>query len=484
MKKIITFLFLSFLFQSFSFCQITEELESTTDSLKIEEPEEEKIFKVVKEIRRFPGCEGQRLSQDELTKCSEQKMIKFIYSWIKYPAKARENGTEGNVEVQFEVLRDGSVGNIKILKDIGNGCGEEVSRIIELMNQMPLKWTPCPSRGKCDTLKLTIPVQFDLLSFEEYKMEYKGLFKRKKTEDLKNTIRVSSLSQAALKKIKELKNMPRFPGCEGQGKNIFELKECSKNEMLKFIYSNIKYPLKARENVTGGRVDVEFYVLPDGSISNITILKNIGNGCGNEVVRIIELMKQKKWIPGRSSTMPPVKVKFIIPVVFDLRIENVSYKGFRKKNKLDESYSLEYPIIVIAPYPKTIVKEKIFTVVDLPRFPGCEGQGKSKQELKECSDAEMLKFIYSNIKYPAKAKENNTQGRVILKFMVDHGGTVKNVETLRDIGDGCGEEAKRVILSMNNMSQKWIAGKARGPVVKAYFTIPVSFRLPSPPPKK
>ncbi|MFT6321531.1 MAG: TonB family protein [Granulosicoccus sp.] len=124
-------------------------------------------------------------------------------------------------------------------------------------------------------------------------------------------------------------------------------------------------------------------------------------------------------------------------------------------------------------------EEKIFKVVeDMPRFPGCEGKGKSKKELKECSEAEMQKFIYSKIKYPARAKENNTQGKVIIKFMVDnYTGTVRNIEILKDIGDGCGEEAKRVILLMNEMGQKWIPGRSRGPNVKAYFTLPVSFKL-------
>lgn len=130
-------------------------------------------------------------------------------------------------------------------------------------------------------------------------------------------------------------------------------------------------------------------------------------------------------------------------------------------------------------------EEKIFKVVkDLPRFPGCEGRGKSKKELKECSEAEMLKFIYSNIKYPKKAREEGTAGKVIAQFMVDHTGTVRNIEIIKDIGNGCGEEVKRVILLMNNMGQKWISGRSRGPIVKAYFTIPITFKLQSYPPKK
>ena len=123
-------------------------------------------------------------------------------------------------------------------------------------------------------------------------------------------------------------------------------------------------------------------------------------------------------------------------------------------------------------------EEKIFKVVeDMPRFPGCEGQGKSKKELKECSDAEMLKFIYSNIKYPAVARENGIEGRAILKFMVDQQGNVSKVQVLRDPGGGTGKEAERVVKMMNGMGQKWVPGKQRGKPVKVWFTLPVSFKL-------
>lgn len=156
------------------------------------------------------------------------------------------------------------------------------------------------------------------------------------------------------------------------------------------------------------------------------------------------------------------------------------FHGFvfsQTQEELDLEMEEEINEIRIKVDPK---EEKIFKVVkDLPRFPGCEGQGKSKKELKECSETEMLKFIYSNIKYPKKAREEGTEGKVIVQFIVDHTGTVRNIKILKDIGNGCGEEVKRVILLMNNMGQKWIPGRSRGPIVKAYFTIPITFKLQS-----
>ncbi|MFT6321529.1 MAG: protein TonB [Granulosicoccus sp.] len=325
MKKIIAFLFLSILFQNFTFCQKTEELESTTDSLKLEKPTEEKIFKVVKNVYRFPGCEGQGLSKEELKKCSDQEMMKFIYSWIKYPAKARENGTEGNVEVQFTVLCDGSVRDIKILKDIGNGCGEEVARIIELMNHMGQKWTGCKSRGKPYKLKIKIAVQFELKS-EDEPSKFSEDYKLDESYALEYPIEVIAYPPKTEepeeeKNFKVINDLPRFPGCEGRGKSKKELKECSDNEMLKFIYSNLKYPGKARAEKTEGRVIAQFTVFRDGSVGNVKILRDIGNGCGEEAKRVILLMNDmpQKWIPGRSRGKPFTPVDFTLPVSFKLQ---------------------------------------------------------------------------------------------------------------------------------------------------------------------
>lgn len=73
-------------------------------------------------------------------------------------------------------------------------------------------------------------------------------------------------------------------------------------ERLKFMISELKYPALARENAIQGMVVVKFVVEKDGSITNIQIVRDIGGGCGNEVVRIIGLMP--KWKPGKKNGLP------------------------------------------------------------------------------------------------------------------------------------------------------------------------------------
>lgn len=106
------------------------------------------------------------------------------------------------------------------------------------------------------------------------------------------------------------------------------------------------------------------------------------------------------------------------------------------------------------------IEEEIFTVVETqPQFPGGEDS--------------LYNFIYSNLRYPQVAKDNAIEGRVFLTFVVEKDGSITNVKIKRDIGGGCGHEAKRVV----EMMPKWIPGKQNGKPVKVQFNLPIIFKL-------
>ena len=89
----------------------------------------------------------------------------------------------------------------------------------------------------------------------------------------------------------------------------------------------------------------------------------------------------------------------------------------------------------------------------------------------------MLEYLYKNIKYPLAAKERGIQGRVVVTFVVEKDGSISDVKVVRDIGAGCGEEAIRVVNSMDELAGKWIPGKMNGNAARVQFNLPVSFRL-------
>ncbi len=84
------------------------------------------------------------------------------------------------------------------------------------------------------------------------------------------------------------------------------------------------------------------------------------------------------------------------------------------------------------------------------------------------------KFIHAELKYPALAIENKTEGRVYLQFIVEKDGTPSEVEIVRPIGDGCDEEAVRLLKS----APKWKAGLQNGVAVKVKMLCPIYFKLP------
>ena len=100
----------------------------------------EKIYTVVEEMPRFPGCEVGIMTTEERYECAEKSMLNFIYSTIVYPDSARAHGTEGRVVLQFVVTKNGRVADPTILKDIGDGCGEEALRVLKLMQENNIIW--------------------------------------------------------------------------------------------------------------------------------------------------------------------------------------------------------------------------------------------------------------------------------------------------------------------------------------------------------
>jgi protein TonB len=89
---------------------------------------------------------------------SEEGYMGYILKHIVYPDEARRALIEGLVSVEFIVEKDGSLSNIKILRDIGGGCGEELIRVLK---GMP-KWKPAMQRGKAVRNQFGKNVRFGL----------------------------------------------------------------------------------------------------------------------------------------------------------------------------------------------------------------------------------------------------------------------------------------------------------------------------------
>jgi protein TonB len=101
-----------------------------------------------------------------------------------------------------------------------------------------------------------------------------------------------------------------------------------------------------------------------------------------------------------------------------------------------------------------------FVVVEeMPMFPGGE--------------AELLKFIADHTQYPEIAKENNIQGKVIVRFCVTSKGGVSQVSVLKGVDPELDKEAMRVVTTLPTFKP----GKQGGKPVPVWYMVPIAFTL-------
>ena len=106
------------------------------------------------------------------------------------------------------------------------------------------------------------------------------------------------------------------------------------------------------------------------------------------------------------------------------------------------------------------VPQDIFDVVEvMPQFPG----GAPK----------LFEYLSQNIRYPKEAMESNTQGRVIVSFVVCKDGSICDAKVVKSVSPALDAEGLRVISSMPN----WTPGTQSGKTVNVKYTVPISFRL-------
>ncbi len=103
------------------------------------------------------------------------------------------------------------------------------------------------------------------------------------------------------------------------------------------------------------------------------------------------------------------------------------------------------------------------TVVDfaeiMPEFPGGEKK--------------LLQYLSRNIRFTSMALAANRDGQMVLRFVVDVDGSIKNIEILKKYGYGCEKQAMEVVSGM----PKWKPGLMGKRPVAVYFTLPINYKV-------
>lgn len=118
--------------------------EVIVEEKKPEPPKKEEIFTAVEQPPQFPG--------------GEAALLKYIADHIRYPAAAQENGIQGRVVVQFVVTKDGSIGQVKVVRGKDPDLDKEAKRVVRTLP----RFVPGKMNGNNVSVWYTLPINFKL----------------------------------------------------------------------------------------------------------------------------------------------------------------------------------------------------------------------------------------------------------------------------------------------------------------------------------
>jgi protein TonB len=171
--------------------------------------------------------------------------------------------------------------------------------------------------------------------------------------------------------------------------------------------------------------------------------------------------------PPPPPPPPPTDVvqqqKYVPPVVVDsIKPEDVKQlmTADQAQTEVINKEVVEVQQQVQAEVQEAEAEPTPFVVVEeMPMFPG--------------GDIALLKYISENTQYPEIAKENNIQGKVIVRFCVTSKGGVNQVSILKGVDPELDKEAIRVV----NTLPTFKPGKQGGRPVPVWYMVPIAFTL-------
>ena len=151
---------------TFSAYKYAETLTSESNNTLKEMPlnglvEDTTVYTKVDQMPILMDCSNE--PKKEQKRCTQSALMKYIYNSFKYPKVAKDNGIEGLILVSFVVNKDGQIDKIKLLKDIGGGCGQVALDVIQKMaTDENVKWEAGVQGDKKVNVQFTVPLRLRL----------------------------------------------------------------------------------------------------------------------------------------------------------------------------------------------------------------------------------------------------------------------------------------------------------------------------------
>lgn len=351
------------------------------------------------------------------------EMMNFIRLHLKYPPTAQVKGITGSALVLFIVDSSGKIANALVTNDIDPLLKTEAIRVIKSMPS----WTPGRQAGKPANVVCTIPIRFVLqrgfAGSEEERTFLKGDFPEVVKVGFGIEKPASSDSQKETERADNsvVNPVDFFNGLNESGTNflyIYNDKEISQEELRTLAQQQ------------------------PSLIEEITVLEDNA---------AIKMFGDK----GKNGAIVVSSRKNIKDSEY--KLAKISWVGFGVQKKDAHPYKFGPPL----KSPESEIEQPFVIVEEMPQFPGGEKA--------------MHEFIQKNLIYPESARKKKIEATVLINFVIDKEGKIRNPRVMNSPDESLREEAIRIIKLMPD----WISGKQGGKAVPVFYTIPIKFKLPS-----
>lgn len=236
----------------------------------------------------------------------KRQLHDFISEEMVYPEKALKDKTEGKVQINCIVTKDGEATDTKITQPLRSELDKEALRIFNL-----LLWEPAVYRGMKLDESVVVEIEFKIKKYHR-NVKARGYDKidypHEPVDESLIVFKSAQLSEA-----------PK-PFYKKSGMRFGD-----------FVRENMVYPPAALKQDISGTVELFFVVEPSGRASNIKIVKNVGGGCNEEAIRLLKLMK---WYPGIINGKA-VRTEMSLSLTFNLAdYENLRYVPASNNNQM------------------------------------------------------------------------------------------------------------------------------------------------------
>lgn len=207
-------------------------------------------------------------------------------------------------------------------------------------------------------------------------------------------------------------------------------------------------------------VAFEYTSLPKHSDSNDQLLEQISQELELQTPDNRDMMSIQEAAPANAATQnliaqdkpsnEPLKISSVTnPLVIG---EGQGLNGQAKVSEEVQTTTAQIQQADTAVY-------QLRTVEQLPLFPG--------------GWAALMTWLTHNLHYPAIARDQKIQGKVVVSFIINKDGTVSNIKVEQSVDVSLDREALRVVKLM----PKWKPAILHGKPCRSMFVIPIVFSL-------